>query len=168
MPLTDLTKKGNPNTVQWSESAERAFNTLKQLLSGEPILKLPNMSKRFFLQTDASDKAIGAVLLQEYDGKLMPVAYASQKLHQREVKYSVMEKECLALVWAVKHFHLYLYGQEFTLQTDHEPLVYLNKCKISNNRILRWALSLQPYSIYIQAIKGIDNVGADYMSRMEN
>ena len=77
-----------------------------------------------------------------------------------------MEKECLAIVWAVKKFMPYLYGTEFTLQTDHQPLVYLNKAKFLNDRIMRWAMYLQNYRIKIQSIKGMDNLGADYLSRV--
>ena len=78
-----------------------------------------------------------------------------------------MEKECLAVVWVVKRFNVYLYGAPFVLQTDHQPLVYLNRTKFTNGRITRWALFLQPYSIMIEAIKGSQNVGADYMSRIQ-
>jgi len=124
------------------------------------------MSKPFVLRTDASDVGVGAVLMQEHDEELFPVAYASRKLSQRERAYSTMERECLALVWGVQKFQLYLYGREFVLQTDHQPLVYLNRCKVTNSRIMRWALFLQSYSIRIEAIKGSLNVGADYMSRI--
>ena len=118
------------------------------------------------LRTDASDVGIGAVLLQEHEGELFPVSYASRKLLPRERNYSVIERECLGLVWAVQKFYVYLYGKEFILQTDHEPLVYLNKAKLLNSRIMRWALVLQEYRFTLQSIKGKHNVGADYMSRM--
>lgn len=144
---------------------EASFQSLKCLLGSEPILKIPDMSRDFVLQTDASENAIGAVLLQNHDGENFPVAYASKKLQVRETRYSVIEKECLALVWAVKKFHMYLYGRPFTLQTDHQPLVYLNHVVHANGRLMRWSLFLQSYQIKIEAIKGSQNVGADYMSR---
>ena len=165
-PLTDLTKKGSPNRVVWGDPQERAFVTLKQHLTSYPVLKLPDMSKPYILRTDASDIGVGAVLMQEHDNELFPVAFASKKLSKRERAYSTMERECLALVWAVQKFQLYLYGKAFVLQTDHQPLVYLNRAKLSNSRIMRWALFLQSYSIHIEAIKGSLNVGADYMSRI--
>ena len=167
-PLTDLTKKGKANNVEWGDAQENAFITLKQMLMNEPILQLPDLTKRFILQTDASNKGIGAVLLQDNEGVLMPVAYASKKLLPRQQAYSTIEKECLALVWAVKKFHVYLYGREFTLQTDHQPLVYMNQSRMTNDRVMRWALSLQPYRIHIEAIKGSQNVGADFLSRSVN
>ena len=103
--------------------------------------------KPFVLRTDASDVGIRAVLLQQHEGKLFPVAYASKKLLPRERNYSIIEKECLDVVWAVKRFNVYLYGAPFVLQTDHRPLAYLNRTKFTNGRITRWALFLQPYSI---------------------
>ncbi|XP_062590636.1 uncharacterized protein LOC134252230 [Saccostrea cucullata] len=116
-------------------------------------------------KTDASDRDIGAVLLQEEGEFKLPVAYASRKLKPSEEHYSTIEKECLGIIWSVQKFHRYLYGREFILETDHHPLVYLNKTKLVNSRLMRWALSLQPYRFRIRAIRGKDNVGADYLSR---
>jgi hypothetical protein len=134
-------------------------------LSANPILKLPNLAEPFILRTDASDRGLGAVLLQEEGEQKLPVAYASRKLLQREQKYATVEKECLGLVWAITKFQRYLYGSTFTVETDHEPLTYLNKAKITNPKLMRWALALQPYRFRIQAIKGSDNIGAYYLSR---
>lgn len=164
-PLTDLTKQGCPNQIKWEEPHQRAFGTLKQHLTCGPILRLPDLTKGFVLRTDASDQGVGAVLMQECGGELFPIAFASKKFADRETRYSVMEKECLALVWAVRKFQVYLYGRTFTLQTDHQPLVYLDRCKVANARIMRWALFLMSYPMHIEAIKGSVNVGADYMSR---
>lgn len=165
LPLTDSTKKGLPNQVSWTSAHELAFETLKRALIASPILKLPDMSKPFVLQTDASDRGVGAVLFQYESESKMPVAYASRKLKKNEVNYSTIEKECLAIVWAVQKFSKFLYGREFRLETDHQPLVYLNSSKVSNPRLMRWALMLQPYRFSLEAIKGSDNVGADYLSR---
>lgn len=164
-PLTDMTKKGHPNKVKWSDSAERAFLTLKGILTTEPVLKLPNLSEPFLVQTDASECGIGGILLQSEGALKFPVAYASRKLKASEKNYSVIEKECLAIVWTIQKFIRYLYGVEFVLETDHRPLVHLNKAKVSNARLMRWALLLQPFRFRIVAVKGKDNVGADYLSR---
>ena len=118
------------------------------------------------LRTDASQDGIGAALLQEHDGEKCPVLYASRKLLEREKSYSVVEKECLAIVWAVKKFEPYLYGKEFELETDHQSLIYMQGAKVQNGRIMRWALALQPYRFRIKAIKGSENVGADLLSRL--
>jgi hypothetical protein len=167
VPLTDLTKKGKSNQIIWEDSHEKAFQELKGMLIREPILKLPDFREPFILQADASDTGIGAVLMQNHDGEKFPIAYASKKLLPRERAYSVIERECLALVWAIRKFQTYLYGKEFLLQTDHQPLVYLDQCKVSNSRIMRWALFLQNYRFQIRSIKGTDNV-ADYMSRIHS
>ena len=124
------------------------------------------MSREFILQTDASEVGLGACLLQDFDGQKFPVAYASKKLTKSELNYSVIEKECLALVWAIRKFHVYLYGKDFILETDHQPLVYLCQSKMENGRLVRWALALQPYQCKIRAIKGSQNVCADYLSRL--
>ena len=166
VPLTDLTKKGQPNVVVWEDSQEKAFMNLKDHLLHDPVLRLPVIERPFILRTDASNEGLGAVLLQEHEGMKFPVAYASRKLLEREKNYSVIEKECLAIVWGVEKFYRYLFGREFVLETDHQPLLYLNKAKVANSRLMRWALSLQPYRFRIQAIKGSENVGADYLSRL--
>lgn len=102
----------------WGDPQENAFITLKSSLTVTPILKIPNLSETFVLQTDASDVGVGAVLLQYEDGVKKPVAYASKKLSKSQVNYSTIEKVCYAIVWAVQKFQRYLYGQEFYLETD--------------------------------------------------
>ena len=88
-----------------------------------PVLLVADPEKPYTLQTDASDRGLGAVLSQVGDkGEEHPVAYASRKLLPREVNYSTIEKECLAVIWALKFFHVYLYGQPFAIQTDHQRL----------------------------------------------
>ena len=119
------------------------------------------------MRTDASEKGVGGELLQEYGDSLFPVAYVSKKLLDRERRYSVIERECLAIVFAIRKFEKYLYGKEFTLQTDHQPLAYIQRCQVDNSRIMRWALFLQNYQFVIEAIKGSENVGADYLSRLD-
>ena len=165
--LSDFTRKGQPNKVEWGEAQEKAYQNIKALLTKEPILRLPDPEKTNFLRTDASDSGIGAVLMQEHDGKLFPVCYGSKKLSSAERNYSAIEKECLAIVWGFKRFHLYLYGVPFVLQTDHEPLKYMNSAKFANGRLMRWAMFLQSYNFRVDAIKGSENVGADYLSRVE-
>lgn len=165
--LTDATKKGQPNKVKWGDAQENAFRALKKALVSNPILKLPDFSASFILQTDASESGLGAVLLQGENELKMPVTYASRKLKGSEKAYSVIEKECLAIVWAIQKFARYLYGKEFILESDHQPLVHLNRKALANSRLMRWALALQPFRFKIMAIRGKDNVGADYLSRLD-
>nr|KAG5702720.1 hypothetical protein BaRGS_013357 [Batillaria attramentaria] len=165
LPLTDLTKKDQPTRVIWTAVCEEAFQALKERLCAQPVICLPNLSQTFTLQTDASDVGLGAVLLQERDGQLQPVSYASRKLNDAERRYATVERECLAVVWAIGKFELYLYGREFVLQTDHGSLQYLHQAKLTNSRLMRWALLLQPFSFRVQVIPGKENVGADFLSR---
>ena len=101
-PLTDKTKKGEPNKIKWGKSEDQAFQTLKNKVSCEPILHLPDLNKTFILRSDASEYGMGAVLLQEVDGENFPIAFASNKLTDTKRRYSVMEKESLAIVWTIK------------------------------------------------------------------
>ena len=80
--------------------------------------------------------------------------------------YSTLEKERFGIVWGVTKFRLYLAGKPFVLQTDHQPLTYINKTKYQNDCIMRWALALQGYDYTVQDIPGKDNVAADYLSRV--
>ena len=116
-PLTDLTKKDRPNSIKdWQDHHEKAFQTLKNRLTSSPILRLPIFSEGHpsIVRADASDVGIGAVLLQEFDGEgRLPIAYASMKLLPRERNYSVIEKECLGIIWGIEKFRKYLYRVEF-------------------------------------------------------
>jgi hypothetical protein len=166
-PLTDLTKKGHPNNVTWGDPQNKAFRNLKEQLTKAPILRLPDFNREFVIQADASNVGIGVALLQHYDDGLFPVAFASKKLQQRERNYTVTERECLAIIFGIKKFQKYLYGKEFVIQTDHSALSYIQKSKLENGRLMRWALFLQNYRFRIQAIKGSQNFFADYLSRQD-
>jgi hypothetical protein len=164
-PLTDLLKKGKPNIIQWNDKAEYAFQYFKDKLSGSPILRLPDFSKEMHLAVDSSGIGIGGVLMQQYNGQYFPVLYISRKLKPAEINYSAIERECLALVWAVKTLHHYLYGREFVLLSDHQPLLYINSAKMSNSRVMRWAIDLQVHRFKMKIVKGSENNIADYLSR---
>ncbi|GFR57724.1 Pol polyprotein [Elysia marginata] len=126
-PLTDILRKGSPDKIVWSDECERFFSRIKMLIASDPILIIPDMHAEFILRTDASDYGLGAVLLQERHGTLMPCRYASRKLSPREVRYSAIERECLAIVFAVKHFYRFLAFKPFHLETDHKPLLFLSE-----------------------------------------
>ena len=83
------------------------------------------------------------------------------------MKLATIEKECLAIVWAVEIFRYYLFGREFKLQTDHNPLVWLNQVKDKNRKLLRWSLTLQEYEMEYEYKAGEKNVDADALSRIE-
>lgn len=142
-----------------------AFEKLKELITNYPILRYPNMDKKFKLITDASNFAIGAVLTQ--DGH--PICYASRTLNDHEKNYATVEKELLAIVWGTKYFRPYLFGREFDLFTDHQPLKWLhskNTGKDINPRLQRWLLQLGEYDMKVEYIKGKENKVADFLSRV--
>jgi hypothetical protein len=165
-PLTSLTKKNASNTVAWTHDCETAFATLKQILTSHPILDAPDFDRTFILQTDASNFGLGAVLSQLDDNQTEhPVLYLSRKLQGAEENYSVPEKECLAIVWAVTKLSYYLYGRVFIIHTDHQPLKWMYTMKNTNKRLMRWALLLQQYTFTVMYKKGVSNGNADGLSR---
>ena len=94
-----------------------------------------------------------------------PVAFFSKKLLPRETRYSTIEKECLAIVAAMKHFAVYLLGKKFVVQTDHQALRYLDRMQNSNGRLTRWSLAIQPFDYDITYRPGSVNQNADGLSR---
>ncbi|CAJ0937379.1 unnamed protein product [Ranitomeya imitator] len=107
-PLTDLTKGKGSVMVKWTSAAEEAFHSLKRALCSQPVLVTPDFSSEFVVQTDASDTGVGAVLSQVRDGVEHPVLYLSRKLNVHEQRYAVVEKECLAIKWALDSLKYYL------------------------------------------------------------
>ena len=164
IPLTNLTKKNC--RFKWTPEHELAFEELKKLMTEAPVLKPPDFSKTFRLHTDASKRAIGAVLNQEHDGQEYPVAYYSRKLRGTELNYGVSEIEALGVVDSVKNFHPYLAGYHFKVITDHTALKYIFKHKNSTNaRLARWALSLSQYDYEIIYKEGATHFVPDALSR---
>ncbi|XP_075056971.1 uncharacterized protein LOC142143159 [Mixophyes fleayi] len=165
-PLTDLTKKKLPQVVTWTPDCEEAFTALKSALTQSPVLQAPDFDRRFTVQTDASNYGLGAVLSQvNQQGEEHPILYLSRKLLPREVAYAVVEKECLAIVWTLQKLQSYLYGRDFTVITDHNPLSWLHRVAGDNGKLLRWSLTLQQYTFTVQHRKGSHHGNADGLSR---
>ena len=104
-PLTELTKSKGNLCFRWTPEAETAFNQLKGLLIKAPILGCPDFKSPFIMQTGASNSRIGVVLAQKQNGKEVMIVYASRQVEPSEIKYAAIQKECLPIVWSVKHFH---------------------------------------------------------------
>ena len=164
--LTDLTKASASSKVHWTDECDRAFRDLKEAICTHPVLHSPDFEKPFILQTDASGVGLGAVLLQEVEGERRPVVFLSRKLLDRETRYSTVEKECLAMKWAIDTLRYYLLGRHFFLETDHRALQWLHRMKEANMRIAGWYLALQPYDFTVNYRSGKSNVVADCLSRM--
>ena len=146
LPLIDLTKKCKPDrVVAWTDECRNALADVQTILNRKFELILPNLNETFFVQTDASSVGVGGVLLQKKEDVLHPCLFASRKLLPQETRYSVIERECLSLVWTLQKFSRYLIGRHFILMTDHRPLLHIEKDKSVNARVCRWSLLLQQY-----------------------
>uniref|UniRef100_A0A1Y1NGJ5 RNA-directed DNA polymerase n=1 Tax=Photinus pyralis TaxID=7054 RepID=A0A1Y1NGJ5_PHOPY len=165
-PLTNLLKKDV--TFQWDAPCEESLGKIKEALISAPILTIPNFEKPFILQTDASNVGIGAVLTQIYDDQEHVICYLSRALTRTERKFSVTERECLAVLWSVEKLRCYLDGVKFTVITDHHSLVWLNNLKDPQGRLGRWVLRLQQFDYDIVHRKGLDHVVPDFLSRAIN
>ena len=162
-PLSDLLKKNKK--WKWSEEEQQSFDKLKLLLVSPPILQQVKEDEGFFLKTDASNYAIGAVLLQGEKDKEHPIEYASRLLNPAERNYSTTEREALAVVWAIDKYRGYIEGALVTVLTDHQPLKWLFSLKSPTGRLARWALRLQPYNLKFGYTPGRQNTVADTLSR---
>jgi hypothetical protein len=163
-PLNRLLKKSV--LFSWEESEQHAFSQLKSLICNAVTLAYPDFTKPFILRTDSSDVGLGAVLAQKaIDGFERPIAFASRSLSITERNYHAAEKECLAIVWALKKFEHYLDGVVFDLETDNRALVWLHKMKDVNSKFVRWALRIQDFQACIKHCPGRLNVVADALSR---
>lgn len=139
---------------------------MKAALCNAPVLKAPDYSQTFIVQTDASDKGVGAVLAQLNEkGREHPVAFISRRLLPREQNWSAVEKECFAIVWALRRFRPYLFGAKFVVQTDHKPLKWLMAMKGENPKLLRWSISLQGLDFTVEHKAGLQHGNADGLSR---
>ncbi|XP_062609444.1 uncharacterized protein K02A2.6-like [Saccostrea cucullata] len=162
--LRELTRKNS--VFRRGKSEQESFVELKRRLADAKTLGYYDKSAPTKVIADASPVGLGAVLVQEQNGEHRVLSYASRSLSDTERRYSQTEKEALALVWACERFHVYLYGTEFELLTDHKPLecIYSPKSKVCA-RIERWVLRMQPYTFKVRYIPGPRNI-ADTLLRL--
>lgn len=166
-PINALKKKGK--TFHWSDKCQQAFEQFKACLSSPPILSHPNLQHPFTVYTDASDTGLRAVLTQRKEqGMEEVIAYASRSLNPAETNYSVTEKECLAVIWALEKWQHYLEYRMFTVVTDHSALQWVMFSTKTTGRLIRWALRLQKFDFVIEYRKGKLNAASDALSRMSN
>ena len=165
-PLYEMTRQIHPRRLTWTDETNAAFERLKNALCEEPVLIAPDFNKPFLLQTDASGTGLGAVLAQVIDGDEHPILYVSRKLLAHERNYATVEKECLAVKWAIHHLRYYLWGRTFTLITDHAPLKWMSRNKDTNDRVTRWFLELQDYHFTVEHRPGRKIPHADALSRL--
>jgi hypothetical protein len=136
------------------------MGTLHCLIHPDPLAE-------FFLYVDASDLAVGGVLLQQRDGHLVPIEFSSKKLTEQQRRWPTCELETFAVVLFTKHWRKFLLPRRFTIFTDHKNLVALfgpHQCSL-NQRLQRWALQLSEMDFVVKYVPGDQNAMADYLSR---
>ncbi|CAM5091921.1 unnamed protein product [Eretmochelys imbricata] len=128
----------------------------------DPFLRAPDFDKSFLVTTDASERGVGAVLMQEGpDQEFHHFMFLSKKLSERESHWSISKKECYAIVYALEKLHPYVWGRRFQLQTDHDVLKWLHTIQGNNKKLLGWSLALQDFDFEIQHIPGTSNKVVD-------
>ena len=161
-PLRRLRKTG----VEWAWESEQqsAFESIKQVITSLPILAYFDKTKKHTIQCDASLKGLGTVLLQES----RPVVYVSRTLTETEKRYSDIERELLAIVFALKRLNHYTLGRIITVQSDHQPLQSIWKKSIvsASPRLQGLLLRLAHYDSNIEFLCGKQNVIADALNRV--
>ncbi|KAL0556455.1 hypothetical protein IC582_004969 [Cucumis melo] len=158
-PLTQLTRKGAP--FVWSKACEDSFQKLKQKLGTAPVLTVPDDSGSFVIYSDAPKKGLGCVLMQQ--GKV--VAYASRQLKSHEQNYPTHDLELASVVFALKIWRHYLYGEKIHIFTDNKSLKYFFTHKELNMRQRTWLKLVKDYDCEILYHPGKANVVADALSR---
>jgi RNase H-like domain found in reverse transcriptase/Reverse transcriptase (RNA-dependent DNA polymerase) len=157
-PLTELLKK---NGFKWSQLASEAFHALKDAMCRAPVLAMPDFSKEFIVETDASDQGVGVVLMQ---GR-RPIAYVSKALGPKNQSLSTYEKELLVLLIAVQKWRHYLQSKPFVIKTDHVSLKQLLEQRLTHTLQHKGLYKLLGLNYIIQYKKGVDNKAADALSR---
>ncbi|KAK9395798.1 hypothetical protein NXF25_019159 [Crotalus adamanteus] len=176
LPLTELLKtrnspvKSRPSQpLAWSRESQAAFEHLKTLFAKEPILLHPDPDKQYIVQADASDVAVGAVLLQRNTkGELQPCAYTSRKLSETERRWAIWEKEAFAIKWALVTWRHLLEGakQEIEIWTDHKNLTVLQSPRRLAPKHVRWAQYFKRFTFQLKYVPGGRNFLADALSRL--
>jgi hypothetical protein len=162
-PLQTLTGK---RTYQWGEGQERALDELRKAMVKAPVLIMPNATDPFILDTDASDRSVGAALIQIQGGEERAVAYGSLTLTPEQQKYCTTRKELLAIIRFSRQFRNYLLGRHFTVRTDHNSLTWLMNFKEPQRQLARWLEELSQFDMKIQHRPGKKHTNADALSRI--
>jgi len=164
-PLHKLTRKNVP--FNWGSDQQSAFDKLKELFTSAPILRNPDSNKPFIVETDASNFAVGAILSQEFDGQLHPIAYISTSLTNSQLNYPIFDKELLAIKVALEQWRHYLEGARhpFTIYTDHKNLTFPRKPEMLSQRQIRWYEFLSRFDFNLVYRAGKKSGKPDILSR---
>jgi hypothetical protein len=167
LPLTELTRNVTHQRLQWGARQQLAFIELKRALQETPVLALPDPTRPFVVNCDASGYAVGAVLQQDRGAGLQPIAFLSKKLTGAESRYPVHEQELLAIITALTSWRHYLSGTAVPVRvrTDHKSLIHFQTQPMLSGRQTRWLETLADYDYVIEYVKGEENGVADALSR---
>lgn len=169
-PLSAVTGGGGKKKLLWTSEMEAAFNALRQAVKEDIQLAFPNYgpdAEKLELWVDASMTGAGACLTQIQQGQLRVIAFASMNFEGAQRNYSTLDKELAAMRWGIKCFRAFLYGIEFVLRTDHQPLVYLHNMRIVDSRLARTLENLADFNFTILYTPGRLNTAADALSRLK-
>jgi len=167
LPLTEMTKTSYPKTFTLNDSQRQSFLLLKDRLCSSEVLHTPQYDRDFIIAADASDYAVGACLAQLNDkGNEVPIAYAFSKLTDTQRRWSTVEKESYAVVFALEKFSTIIYGCHIILYSDHNPLQYLMNSAPKSSKLVRWVMGLARYDLEVRHRPGIQNGNADCLSRL--
>lgn len=167
--LSALTGGKRRTRIEWTEERRLAFQALKDAIQHDVELAYPDYTSeaaKLELSVDASALGAGACLAQKQNGNLVPIAFASMSFNLAQRRYSTLERELAALRWGVKCFRAFLYGIEFVVKTDHQPLVYLHNMRLVDARLARTLEDLSDFNFTIEYVPGELNVVADGLSRI--
>ena len=169
-PLYQLLKKDKKYT--WTTAAQKAFDTVKEMITSDPVLTHYNPELPLKLACDSSSYGLGAVISHVMEnGEERPIAFASRTLNAAEKNYAQIQKEALSIIWGVKKFHCFLFGRKFTLVTDHQPLISIFGPKkgipaTTAARMQRYALFLQGHDYDIEFKSSKSHANCDGLSRL--
>ena len=166
-PMRKLTRRNQ--SFQWEKEQQDAFETLKNAMISAEVMAYYDQNAETRIICDASPVGLGCILEQKHGDNFRPVAYASRTLNAVERRYSQIEREALGITWGIERFQVYLYGIDFTVITDHKPLINIFKPnhKSPSARMTKWLLRLQPYKFTVEYQPGTQNA-SDCLSRSPN
>ncbi|SAL98522.1 hypothetical protein [Absidia glauca] len=164
-PLDRLRKEKKLGN-KWTPVCDTVFIKLKYVLTCTTVLKHPNLQLPFNVATDASNTGIGAVLFQVVNKKVQHIGFFARSLSKSERNYSTTKRELLAIIFALNKFHKYLWGNHFTLYTDHRALIYIHTQRIANPMMIQWLDTILQYNFTVAHVPGMSNILPDALSRL--
>ena len=166
--LTEKLTSMGKTTFEWSDDHQRHFDAIQRAVHAVKLLRHPDLARDFYVQTDASEKALGAVLLQDFGGPhLEPIEFISRKLTDCESRWHCSEQELVAVVYALNRWIKFLLPKPFVVFTDHKNLEILFKKGpgMKSRKLQRWIIQLQQFDFTAKYLPGKDNYIADFLSR---